>query len=71
MAKEHVEAVFGPQYVQDALKHERENVRHAERIVLRLRELLIGYDPSLPHPLDGRAWAELEAIEREDEDAND
>lgn len=60
MAREHVEAVFGPQWVQDSLKFHRDRTRGAERIVLRLRELLREYDPTLPDPYDGTAWASVE-----------
>lgn len=60
MAREHVEAVFGPEWVQDSLKFYKDYARGADRIVLRLREMLREYDPTLPDPHDGTAWARVE-----------
>lgn len=60
MAREHVEAVFGPQWVQDSLKWHKERLAGAEKIVLSLRKMLRERDPSLPDPYDGTAWWELE-----------
>ena len=61
MSREHVEAVFGPQYVQDSLAYYRERYYQAERVIIRLRELLREHDPSLPDPFDGNAWMKFEA----------
>ena len=60
MAKEHVEAVFGPQWVQDSLEWHRRFVKHAEEHVLNLRYALRKYDSSLPDIHDGHGWYEWE-----------
>lgn len=63
MAQADVEAVFGPQWVQDALRFERGRARMAEKIILALRRELREADPSLPMEYDGTAWAEIERID--------
>ena len=60
MSQEHVEAVFGPQWVQDKLAFYRERLCEAEIVVLRLRELLREIDPSFPDPFNGKEWMKIE-----------
>jgi len=66
MAEEDVAAVFGPQWVRDALLWEQNRNRMAERIIFALRSRLRGLDPSLPEIYNGPAWWDFEqAWERE------
>lgn len=68
MSQEHVEAVFGPQWVQDSLAFHRAQLRVAERVVVRLRELLREQDPSLPDPYNGKAWGRVENLGADNRD---
>lgn len=61
MSEDHVTQVFGPPWVREARAHDREQLDWAMRIIPRLRALLREHDPTLPHPLDGTAWAKIEA----------
>ena len=61
VSQKHVEAVFGPQWVQDAWRRSEDRADMAQTIVLSLRRKLRSSDPSLPHEYDGTAWATIEA----------
>lgn len=61
MSKADVEAVFGPQWVQDERRNLNLRARAAEQIVLALRHALrCVYDGSLPDVHDGAAWRPIE-----------
>jgi len=62
VSQEHVEAVFGPQWVQDSLKWHREYQKKAEEHILNLRAALRGYDPTLPDIYDGEGWHRWEQM---------
>jgi hypothetical protein len=61
VTEQHVHEIMCP-IIERERDELRDRMRHAERVIVRLRQLLRAADPSLPHECDGNAWAPLEAV---------